>query len=168
MARLTVLHFPDSRLRQKAKPILDFDDELARFVDDMTETMYAQNGIGLAATQVGSGRRLMVIDISEERNQPQCFINPEIIASEGVYEYEEGCLSVPDIFEKVTRAQKITVRALDVKGKTFELEAEDLLAVCIQHEIDHLDGKLFIDHLSSLKFQRIKKKLQKNKKHQSV
>lgn len=164
MTILTVLHFPDSRLRQKAEPVLNFDENLASFVDDMIETMYQQNGIGLAATQVGSNQRLLVIDISADSNQPQCFINPEILSTEGTFEYEEGCLSVPEIFEQVTRAKKISVKAYDVTGRVFEQEAEDLLAICIQHEIDHLDGKLFIDYLSPLKRQRIKKKLQKKNK----
>jgi peptide deformylase len=130
----------------------------------MFETMYAAPGIGLAATQVNAAKRLLVIDVSEKRDQPLVFINPEILAREGVEETEEGCLSVPGVFDKVTRAEKVRVRALDRDGKQFEMEADGLLAVCIQHEIDHLDGKLFVDYLSELKRTRIRKKLEKERK----
>jgi peptide deformylase len=138
------------------------DDAVRRLVDDMFETMYAAPGIGLASVQVNDPRRVIVIDISEDRSQPRCFINPEVIAREGEEEMEEGCLSVPGVYEAVRRADRIRVRALDAAGNPFELEAEGLLAVCIQHEIDHLDGKLFVDYLSSLKRQRIRKKLEKD------
>jgi len=161
MAILDILHFPDPRLREQAKPLDQVDDQTRRFVDDMFETMYDAPGIGLAATQVGADKRLLVIDISDEKNQPLCFINPEILEKDGEEQMEEGCLSVPGIFEKVTRADRIRVRALDRDGRPFEMEADGLLAVCIQHEIDHLDGKLFVDYLSSLKRQRIRKRLEK-------
>ncbi|MET0086397.1 MAG: peptide deformylase [Sedimenticola sp.] len=161
MAILEILHFPDTRLRTKAKPVNTVDDAVRKLVDDMFETMYKAPGIGLAATQVDVHKRIVVIDLSEERDQPLCLINPEIIAKEGVEEMEEGCLSVPDISEKVSRADRVKVSALDRDGNPFELEADGLLAVCIQHELDHLDGKLFIDYLSGLKRQRIRKKLEK-------
>ncbi len=161
MANLTILHFPDERLRTVAKPIEQVDDELRALIDDMFETMYDAPGIGLAATQVNVHKRLMVIDVSEEKNQPLVFINPEIVEKLGEEEMDEGCLSVPGIYEKVQRADRIKVRALDRNGKPFELETGGLPAVCIQHEIDHLDGKLFVDYLSTLKRQRIRKKLEK-------
>ncbi|MES9844698.1 MAG: peptide deformylase [Candidatus Sedimenticola sp. PURPLELP] len=161
MAILEILHFPDPRLRTKAKPVTEVDGTIKQLVDDMFETMYKAPGIGLAATQVNVHKRVVVIDLSEERDQPLCLINPEIIAKEGVEEMEEGCLSVPDISEKVSRADRVRISALDRDGKAFELDAEGLLSVCIQHELDHLDGKLFIDYLSSLKRQRIRKKLEK-------
>ncbi len=161
MAILDILHYPDARLRNKAKPVQQVDDALRTLVDDMFETMYQAPGIGLAATQVNVGKRLLVIDISEEKDSPLCFINPQILEKDGEEQMEEGCLSVPGIFEKVTRADRIRVRALDRDGEPFEIDADGLLAVCIQHEIDHLDGKLFVDYLSSLKRQRIRKKLEK-------
>ncbi len=161
MSHLTILHFPDERLRTVAKPVEQVDKRLRKVIDDMFETMYEAPGIGLAATQVNFHQRLIVIDISEEHNQPLVFINPEILEKEGVEEMDEGCLSVPGIYEKVQRAEKVKVRALDRNGEPFELQADGLLAVCIQHEIDHLDGKLFVDYLSNLKRQRIKKKLEK-------
>jgi peptide deformylase len=161
MAVLEILHFPDPRLRTKAQPVAQVDDALRRLVDDMFETMYAAPGVGLAATQVNVPRRLLVLDVSEDRSAPRCFINPEIVWRDGEEEMEEGCLSVPGIYERVRRAERIRVRALDRDGQPFELEADGLLAVCIQHEIDHLDGKLFVDYLSSLKRQRIRKKLEK-------
>ncbi len=161
MSHLTILHFPDERLRTVAKPVERVDDKLRKFIDDMFETMYEAPGIGLAATQVDFHQRLIVIDVSDEKDQPLVFINPEILEKEGVEEMDEGCLSVPGIYEKVQRADKVKVRALDRNGEPFELETDGLLAVCIQHEIDHLDGKLFVDYLSSLKRQRIKKKLEK-------
>ena len=159
MARLEILEFPDERLRQKARPVEVVDDDIRRLLDDMLETMYAAPGVGLAATQVNVHKRVIVIDVSEDKDQPLCLINPEILERDGVEEQEEGCLSVPGIFEKVRRAERVKVRALDREGKPFELEADGLLAVCIQHEIDHLDGKLFVDYLSPLKRQRIRKKL---------
>ena len=164
MALLNILHFPDPRLREKALPVGAVDDAVRRLADDMLETMYDAPGIGLAATQVDVRKRLLVIDISEEKNRPLVFINPEIVARDGIEEYEEGCLSVPGIYDKVTRAETVKVRALNRDGEPFELEADGLLAICVQHEIDHLDGKLFVDYLSPLKRQRIKKKLEKVRK----
>jgi peptide deformylase len=164
MALLQILEFPDPRLRTRAQPVTQVDASLRQLVDDMFETMYSAPGIGLAATQVNVPKRLLVIDISDRRDQPLVLINPDVVAREGVEETEEGCLSVPGVFDKVTRAEKILVRALDRDGKPFELEADGLLAVCIQHEIDHLDGKLFVDYLSELKRTRIRKKLEKERK----
>lgn len=161
MAILDILRFPDPRLRNKAKRIEQVDAALHRLVDDMLETMYQAPGIGLAATQVNVAQRLVVIDISEEKDQPLVLINPEIIESDGSEAYEEGCLSVPGVYETVKRAERIRVKAQDRQGVPFELETDELLAICIQHEIDHLDGKLFVDYLSSLKRQRIRKKLEK-------
>ncbi|HEV8333986.1 MAG TPA: peptide deformylase [Steroidobacteraceae bacterium] len=164
MALLQILEFPDPRLRTRAQPVTQVDASLRKLVDNMFETMYAAPGIGLAATQVNVAKRLLVIDISENRDRPLVLINPDVVAREGVEETEEGCLSVPGVFDKVTRAEKILVRALDRDGKPLELEADGLLAVCIQHEIDHLDGKLFVDYLSELKRTRIRKKLEKERK----
>jgi peptide deformylase len=166
MAILEILEFPDPRLRTRAQPIGVVDAAVRQIIDDMFTTMYAAPGIGLAAPQVNFHKRLLVIDISEERNAPLVFINPQIIAREGEQEVEECCLSVPGIFDKVRRAEKITVRALDRDGKSFELTADELLAVCIQHEMDHLDGKLFVDYLSELKRTRIRGKLEKERKEQ--
>ena len=168
MATLEILHFPDPRLRTRAKAVATVDDQLRRLVDDMLETMYAAPGIGLAATQVNVHKQVIVIDLSKEQNQPLVLINPEIIEKRGVEEMEEGCLSVPGIYERVERADRVRVRALGRDGQAFELEAEGLLAVCIQHEIDHLDGKLFVDYLSQLKRQRIRKKLEKQRRHGDV
>jgi peptide deformylase len=164
MALLQILEFPDPRLRTRAQPVTQVDAALRKLIDDMFETMYAAPGIGLAATQVNVAKRLLVIDISEKRDQPLVLINPDVIAREGVEETEEGCLSVPGVFDKVTRAETVRVRALDRDGKPLEFEANGLLAVCIQHEIDHLDGKLFVDYLSELKRTRIRKKLEKERK----
>lgn len=164
MARLTILEFPDPRLRTRAQPVEHVDDELRKLIDDMFETMYAAPGIGLAATQVNVHKRVLVLDISETRDQPLALINPEVIQRQGVEETEEGCLSVPGIYDKVTRAERIRVRALNRDGKSIEMDADGLLAVCIQHEIDHLDGKLFVDYLSELKRTRIRKKLEKERK----
>jgi peptide deformylase len=161
MAILDILHFPDPRLRNKAKPVAVVDDAIRRLVDDMFETMYQAPGIGLAATQVNVAKQVVVIDLSEEKNQPLCLINPKILEKDGEEQMEEGCLSVPGIYEPVTRAAHIRIRALNRDGVAFEMEADDLLAVCIQHEMDHLDGKLFVDYLSSLKRQRIRKRLEK-------
>lgn len=161
MSILTILEFPDERLRKKASPVKVFDESIKKLAADMLETMYEARGIGLAATQVNIQQRVIVIDVSEEKNEPQYFINPEILKKDGVEESEEGCLSVPGFYEKVKRAENITVKAQDKDGQPFELQANDLLAVCIQHEIDHLDGKLFVDYISSLKRQRIKSKLEK-------
>lgn len=161
MAKLDILHYPDTRLHTVAKPVQTVDERIRRLIDDMKETMYDAPGIGLAATQVDVHERLLVMDISETRNDFRVFINPEIVAESGRAENEEGCLSVPGVYDKVTRAEWIKVRALDHTGKAFELEAEGLLAVCIQHEIDHLMGKVFVDYLSPLKRKRIKSKLLK-------
>lgn len=161
MALLTILHYPDEHLRTVAKPVEQVDDQLRAFIDDMFETMYEAPGIGLAATQVNFHQRLVVIDVSEEKNQPLVLINPEIVEKQGAEEMDEGCLSVPGIYETVERAEWIKVRALDRNGEPFELETDGLLAVCVQHELDHLEGKLFVDYLSSLKRQRIRKKLEK-------
>ncbi|MCF6355754.1 MAG: peptide deformylase [Candidatus Polarisedimenticolaceae bacterium] len=161
MALLEILRYPDSRLRNRAKPVDTIDAETRQLVDDMFETMYKASGIGLAAIQVNSTKRLLVLDISEQRDDPLCLINPEILSKEGESKEEEGCLSVPGIYEPVKRATHILVKALDRDGNSIELELEGLPAVCVQHEIDHLDGKLFIDHLSRLKSTRIRKKLEK-------
>jgi len=158
MAIRDILHYPDPRLRNCAEPVDNVDDAIRRLLDDMLETMYAAPGIGLAAIQVNVRKRVITIDISEHDNQPLCLINPEILELTGSIETEEGCLSVPGIYELVERADAIRARALDRNGQTFEFEAEGLLAVCVQHEIDHLDGKLFVDYLSQLKRQRIRKK----------
>jgi len=167
MAILDILHYPDKRLRTVAKPVDSVDDSIRKLVDDMFETMYAAPGIGLAATQVNVHQQVLVIDISEDKNQPLCLINPEIIAEEGTESCDEGCLSVPDFYESVQRAEKVTVKALDQNGDEFTLQADGLLAVCIQHEMDHLKGKLFVDYLSPLKFQRFKKRLMKIKREES-
>ncbi|MGB0846134.1 MAG: peptide deformylase [Thiolinea sp.] len=167
MALLEILHHPDPRLRKKAVPVTEVDENITQLVDDMFETMYDARGIGLAATQVNVHQRVVVIDLSEEKDQPMCFINAEILSKEGQMEHEEGCLSVPEYYEKVTRAERIRVKALDRKGEIFEMDADGLLAVCIQHELDHLDGKLFVDYLSSLKQQRVRKKLEKLKRQQA-
>jgi len=161
MARLDILHYPDARLHTIAKPVALVDARIRKLIDDMAETMYAAPGIGLAATQVNVHERVIVIDISESHDQLRVFINPEIIAQSGREESEEGCLSVPGVFDKVERAEQVTVRALDRDGKPFELKADGLLAVCIQHEMDHLMGKVFVDYLSNLKRNRIKAKLAK-------
>jgi peptide deformylase len=164
MALLEILHYPDPRLRTVAQPVAQVDDEIRALVDNMFETMYAAPGIGLAATQVNSGRRIVVIDVSEDNTKPLCLINPEILETRGSEEMEEGCLSVPGFFETVQRADWVRARALNPDGKEFELETDGLLAVCIQHEIDHLDGKLFVDYLSQLKRTRIRKKLEKQER----
>lgn len=168
MTRLTILEYPDPRLRTVAQPVETVDDGLRTLIDDMLETMYAAKGIGLAATQVNVHRRLLVADVSEEHDQPLVFVNPEIVAREEIGTMQEGCLSVPGIYDDVLRAQNIRVRALGRDGKPFEMDAEGLLAVCIQHEIDHLDGKLFVDYLSELKRQRIRKKLEKDRKQRGA
>lgn len=168
MAKLRILHFPDPRLRQRARPVEKVDADIQRLVDDMLETMYAAPGIGLAAVQVNVPRRVVVIDVSEEHDQPLCFINPVIVERRGTEEMDEGCLSVPGFYETVQRSEWVRVQALDREGKPFELEADGLLGVCIQHEIDHLDGKLFVDYLSSLKRNRIRKKLEKAERQHSA
>jgi peptide deformylase len=164
MAQLNILHFPDPRLRLKAKPIEKVTDEIRQLANDMLETMYDAPGIGLAATQVNQQKRLIVIDVSEDKTSPLFLINPELIETEGEREFEEGCLSVPEAYETVTRADTIRVRALNLQGEIFEMNADGILATCIQHEIDHLEGKLFVDYLSNLKRQRIKKRLEKHQK----
>ena len=161
MALLRVLHYPDSRLRTRATPVDVVDDDIRQLIGDLLETMYEAPGIGLAATQVNVHKRVLVVDVSANHDQPHEFVNPVIEFAQGTQEREEGCLSVPGFYEPVERAERIRVAALDREGKPFTLQAEGLLAVCIQHECDHLDGKLFVDYLSSLKRQRIKKKLQK-------
>ena len=167
MAILDILRYPDPRLRKRARIVDTVDDQLRTLVENMFETMYQAPGIGLAATQVNVHKRVLIIDISKDQNQPMVFINPEIVEEHGVEEMDEGCLSVPGFYERVRRAERIRVRALDLQGESFELEAEDLLAVCIQHEIDHLDGKLFVDYLSQLKRQRIRKKLEKQQRRRA-
>ncbi|HJU39785.1 MAG TPA: peptide deformylase [Tahibacter sp.] len=164
MAKLTVLEFPDPRLRTKAQPVTEFDADLKRLVADMFETMYEAPGIGLAATQVNVHRQLVVIDVSEEKNEPRVFANPRVVAKDGIQTYQEGCLSVPGIFADVERANHITVEAEDADGKTFRLDADGLLAVCIQHEMDHLAGRLFVDYLSPLKREMVRKKLEKQRR----
>ena len=161
MALLPILRYPDPRLYKKAAPVDVVDADIRKLAADMAETMYAAPGVGLAATQVDVHKRVVVIDVSEEKNALQVFINPEILSREGECEAEEGCLSVPGIYDLVTRAAKVRVRALGLDGEPFELEAEDLLAVCVQHEIDHLEGKVFVEYLSRLKQARIKAKLAK-------
>jgi peptide deformylase len=168
MAIRTILEYPDQRLRTRAQPVTQFDAELGQLIDDMFETMYAAPGIGLAATQVDVHKRLLVIDISEARNEPLVFINPEILSREGVAETEEGCLSVPGIFDEVKRAAKVRVRFQDRTGAVVERDFEGVLAVCVQHEMDHLEGKLFVDYLSDLKRQRIRKKLEKERKQRAT
>lgn len=164
MALLNILNFPDPRLRKKASEVVEFTKKIAELTENMLETMYAAPGIGLAATQVNVHQRIITIDISEEKNQPLVIINPEIIAQEGEQSIDEGCLSVPGIYEPVKRFNKIRLKAQNEKGDFYELDAEELLSVCIQHEIDHLDGKLFVDYLSEMKRNRIRKKLVKAQK----
>ncbi len=164
MAIRDILHYPDPRLRNRAQAVERVDDAVRRLVDDMLETMYAAPGIGLAAIQVNVPKRVITIDISEHGDQPLCLINPEILELTGSIETEEGCLSLPGIYESVERADAIRARGLDRDGQAVEFEAEGLLAVCVQHEIDHLDGKLFVDYLSQLKRQRIRKKAHKQQR----
>jgi len=164
MSNLNILEFPDPRLTTVASEVDIFDESLKKLVQDMTETMYSANGIGLAATQVNVHKRLLVLDVSENQDQPRVYINPQILSSEGEQDHEEGCLSVPGIYATVTRAENITVRAQDSDGNTFEEQAEGLHAVCIQHEMDHLIGRLFVDYLSPLKRNMVRKKLEKQRK----
>ena len=164
MTQLTILHFPDPRLRTRARPVTTVTAEIQQLVDKLLETMYAAPGIGLAATQVGVDQRVIVVDVSEKANEPKVFINPEILSHAGTETMQEGCLSVPGVFEEVERAERIRVRALDREGRPLEFDADGLLAVCIQHEIDHLNGKLFVDYLSELKRRRIRKKLEKEQR----
>jgi len=164
MARLNILEYPDPRLKKVASPVSAFTPEIEKLVRDMAETMYAAPGVGLAATQVDVHRRIIVIDISDTKDDLRVFINPELTAAEGEAECEEGCLSVPGYYDKVTRAERITVRAFDERGQPFTLDAEGLLAVCIQHEMDHLEGKVFVEKLSPLKRARLLAKLRKKQK----
>jgi len=164
MAKMTVLKYPDERLRKVAQPIDKVDDSIRSVIDDMFEPMYEEQGVGLAATQVDVHKRLFVADCSEDQNEPLVFINPEITEAEGHFKNDEGCLSFPGVYAKVERAEKITVTALDKNGERFSRSAEGLLAICIQHEIDHLEGKLFVDYLSPLKRERIRKKLEKEQR----
>ncbi|MBV8740242.1 MAG: peptide deformylase [Sinobacteraceae bacterium] len=168
MAIRTILEFPDPRLRTRAQPVTRFDAELSQLIDDMFESMYAAPGIGLAATQVDVHQRVIVMDLSEERNQPLVIINPEILTREGVEQTEEGCLSVPGIFDEVQRAARIRLRWQDRTGAVCEQDHDGMLAVCIQHEMDHLEGKLFVDYLSDLKRQRIRKKLEKERRSRAA
>lgn len=161
MALLPLLYYPDERLHLKAKPIKEVDEAIRQLVDDMGETMYAHEGVGLAANQVDRQLRLLVVDISAERNQLQVFINPELVSGQGEVLEEEGCLSVPGIYDKVIRYESVVVKALDREGKSFSLEAHGLLSRCLQHEMDHLEGRVFVEHLSQLKQNRIKTKLRK-------
>jgi peptide deformylase len=167
MALRPILEYPDPRLRTRAQPVTQFDAGLGQLIDDMLETMYAAPGVGLAATQVDVHKRLIVIDVSAERTDPLVLINPEILTREGVGTQEEGCLSVPGIFDDVQRAAKVRVRAQDRTGQIFERECDEVLAVCVQHEMDHLEGKLFVDYLSELKRERIRKKLDKDRKERA-
>ncbi|MBA55151.1 MAG: peptide deformylase [Pseudomonadales bacterium] len=164
MAILDILEFPDPRLRTKAKPVTKVDDKIRKLTDDMLETMYQAPGIGLAATQVNVHQRIVVIDVSEEKDQPLVLINPEFEVISGEQDFDEGCLSVPGYYETVTRAEKIRLKALNRDGEPFEMECDGILSVCVQHELDHLDGKLFVDHISKLKRERIRKKLIKEQK----
>lgn len=168
MAKLKILEFPDSRLRTKATPVEVVSDELRTLISDMFETMYAAPGIGLAATQVDVHKRLLVADISPDNTEPYVLINPEILEKDGVIVTDEGCLSVPGYYEAVERAEHIKVRFIDRDEIEIEMEADGLLAVCIQHEVDHLDGKLFVDYLSEAKRQRIRKKLEKDRRQQAI
>jgi peptide deformylase len=162
MALLEILEFPDPRLRTRARPVQQVDDAVRHLIDNMLETMYKAPGVGLAATQVNVHQRVVVIDVSEDQSEPLAFINPEItVLDEALCDYDEGCLSVPGFYETVTRPQHVRVKALDRNGQPFEIEPQGLLAVCIQHEVDHLNGKLFVDHISGLKRDRIRKKLEK-------
>jgi peptide deformylase len=164
MSRLTILEYPDPRLRTRARPVEQFDAALGKLIDDMFETMYEAPGIGLAASQVDVHRRLIIMDVSEDRSQPLVFINPEILAREGAAKTEEGCLSVPGVFDDVERAARVRVKAQDRTGAGFERDLDGVVAVCLQHEMDHLEGKLFVDYLSDLKRDRIRKKLDKERK----
>jgi peptide deformylase len=168
MTKLVILEYPDPRLRQTAEPVSVVDDAVRQFAADLLATMYACKGVGLAATQVNVHKRIIAIDVSEERNRPLTLINPEIIRAQGLELAEEGCLSLPGIYDKVRRPAQITVRALGLDGLPFEVEADGLLAVCIQHEMDHLQGKLFVDYLSELKRQLIRKRLQKERRQRSA
>ena len=168
MAILTILEYPDPRLRTRAVPVAHFDADFGRLVDDMLETMYVAPGIGLAASQVNVHRQLVVMDLSKDQSEPLVFVNPEILERRGVATAEEGCLSVPGIYDEIERAAEVRVRARDRHGGVFERELDGLLAVCLQHEMDHLEGKLFVDYLSALKRERIRKKLEKERKERAA
>jgi peptide deformylase len=167
MTKLAILEYPDPRLRKKAAPVREVDDALRQLADNMLETMYAAKGVGLAATQVDVHKRLIVLDVSEQRTSPLVLFNPELLESTGSGPGEEGCLSLPGIYDKLTRATHIRVRAVDRNGAAFEMDAEGLLAVCIQHEMDHLEGKLFVDYLSELKRQMIRRRMEKERKQRT-
>jgi peptide deformylase len=167
MTKLVILEYPDSRLRKTAAAVTCVDDAVRQLVDDMLDTMYAANGVGLAATQVDAHKRVIVLDVSENRDQPLVLINPELLAAQGAAVSEEGCLSLPGIYDKLSRATDIRVRALGRDGKVFEMDAQGLLAVCIQHEMDHLEGRVFVDYLSELKRQVIRRRLEKERKQRS-
>ncbi len=167
MTILDILHYPDKRLRKVAKPVVKVDDGIKKLVAEMFETMYEAPGIGLAATQVNVHQQVIVIDVSPDKDQPLCLINPEILSEEGVEKSDEGCLSVPEIYEAVERAEKVTIKAMNENGEEYTLQADELLSVCIQHEMDHLKGKLFVDYLSPLKRQRVKKRLLKQQREES-
>jgi peptide deformylase len=168
MTKLVILEYPDPKLRKKAEPVAQVDDALRQLADDMLETMYAANGVGLAATQVDVHKRMIVLDASDSRDKPLVLINPELMSAEGKAVSEEGCLSLPGIYDKLARATQIRVRALGRDGQPFEMDADGLLAVCIQHEIDHLEGKVFVDYLSELKRQLIRRRLEKERKQRST
>src|SRR5271170_2339879 len=168
MTKLVILEYPDPRLRKKAAWVDQVDDALRQFIDDLLDTMYSANGVGLAATQADVHKRVVVLDVSESRDKPVVLINPEIVSAEGNAVSEEGCLSLPGIYDKLARATNIRVRALGRDGEAFEMDAEGLLAVCIQHEMDHLDGKVFVDYLSELKRQLIRRRLEKERKQRST
>jgi peptide deformylase len=168
MSRLTILEYPDPRLRTRARPVEKFDEALGRFIDDLFETMYQAPGIGLAATQVDVHKRLIIMDVTEDRSAPLVFINPEILEREGAAKTEEGCLSVPGIFDDIERAARVRVRAQDRTGAVFERDLDGVVAVCLQHEMDHLEGKLFVDYLSDMKRDRIRKKLDKERKERAA
>jgi peptide deformylase len=168
MTKLAILEYPDPRLRTRAQPVDKVDDAVRQLANDLLETMYGANGVGLAATQVDVHRRVIALDVSEGRDQPLILINPELLAAEGKGPGEEGCLSLPGIYDKLSRATKIRIRSLDLQGKPFEMDAEGLLAVCIQHEMDHLEGKLFVDYLSELKRQLIRRRLEKERRQKSA
>jgi peptide deformylase len=168
MTKLAILEYPDPKLRTRAEAVAAVDDAVRQLADDLLETMYAANGVGLAATQVDIHRRVIALDVSEGRDQPLILINPELQSAEGKGPAEEGCLSLPGIYDKLSRATRIRVRALDLQGKPFEMDAEGLLATCIQHEMDHLEGKLFVDYLSELKRQLIRRRLEKERRQKST
>ncbi|MBL4851853.1 MAG: peptide deformylase [Gammaproteobacteria bacterium] len=167
MSLLNILNFPDPRLRIKAKPVISFDAALRSLIDNMFETLYAAPGVGLAATQIDVHKRLLIVDVSEDQDDPHTFVNPRIVVRDGVSVHDEGCLSFPGIYEQVERASQVTIAAQDGHGQPFTFEADGLMAVCIQHEIDHLDGKLFVDYISALKRSRIRKKMLKQQRHAS-